>query len=127
MSIDEMIEKLRLECEEQKNTVEYLKKQDDKKCYIVPHRQASLDCEQLAEWLEELKKLRAENAHLYCEIQAIGATMGMFEKEIRNQAIKEFAKRLKEMYPIMENDLFIVNDVLQRTIDKIVEEMGGAE
>jgi transposase-like protein len=39
------------------------------------------------------------------------------------QAVDEFAKRLKKKYPIMENDLFTVNDVLHREIDKIAEEL----
>lgn len=48
-----------------------------------------------------------------------------FEKDIRNEAIDEFAKRLKNKYPIMENDLFTVNDVLHREIDKTAEQMKG--
>lgn len=53
---------------------------------------------QLAEWLEELKNIREENAYLHCEMQAIGATIDMLEEEIRNRAIDDFMKECKEEY-----------------------------
>lgn len=39
------------------------------------------------------------------------------------QAIDDFAEALKKRYPIMENDLFTVNDVLQKEIDRIAEQL----
>lgn len=57
MTIDEMISKIKIECKEQKDSVAYLETQEEYAYYIEPHRQAITACEQLAEWLEELKAL----------------------------------------------------------------------
>ena len=46
--------------------------------------------------VEELKALKMENAELHCELQSIKATMDLFEKEIREKAIDEFAEIMKE-------------------------------
>ena len=55
LRIDEMKEKLRQEKEDQKDTVKYLETQEEKECFIAVHKQMISMCEQLAEWLEELK------------------------------------------------------------------------
>lgn len=44
-------------------------------------------------------------------------------EDYRNKVIDEFAEKLKKKYPLMENDLFLVNDVLRKTIDEIAEQM----
>ena len=85
--------------------------------------------EQLAEWLEELKKLKAENAYLHCEMQAIGATMDMFETEIRNKAIDDFAKecekRLTDMILQHQGQLDFASGlaVANRVLDDVSEKL----
>ena len=44
--------------------------------------------------INELKELREENYHLQCELQSIGATIDLLEKEIRENAIYKFATTL---------------------------------
>lgn len=44
-------------------------------------------------------------------------------KNVRAKAIDEFAKKLKKKYPLMENGLFSINDMLRKTIDDIAEQM----
>lgn len=58
MTIDEMINKLNIERKQQEGTIKYLKYHKEDEHYIAPHREAISDCEQLAEWLEELKAIR---------------------------------------------------------------------
>lgn len=78
---------------------------------------------QLAEWLEELKNIREENAYLHCEMQAIGATIDMLEEEIRNRAIDDYVERLKETYkPCKEADNYIYT-VLCRRFDDIAQQL----
>ena len=43
----------------------------------------------------------------------------------RNKIIDEFADKLKKRYPIMQNDLFTINDDLHDEIDKIAKQMKG--
>ena len=45
----------------------------------------------------------------------------------RDKIIDEFVGKLKKRYPIMENDLFTVNDKLHDEIDKIAEQMKGEQ
>ena len=59
--------------------------------------------EQLKEWLEELQNLKAENTYLHDEMQAIGATMGLIEKEIRNKAIDGFVQEIRKAYDSMKS------------------------
>ena len=92
MTIDEAIEKYR-------NRVKQYKDWDNMKDIAEEH-------EQLAEWLEELQNLKAENTYLHDEMQAIGATMGLIEKEIRNKAIDEFAERIKDSKSYIFDDSF---------------------
>jgi hypothetical protein len=51
-----------------------------------------------------------------------------YGQEIRNKAIDEFAERLKNKYPIMEDCFGVpnVNYNLHKGIDEIAEEMRGA-
>ena len=55
-----------------------------------------LECEQIVEWLRELRILRAENAEQHCELQSIYATMDLHEEEIRAKVIDKFAEKLKD-------------------------------
>lgn len=62
---------------------------------------------------DELQKIIDKKAQEY-EIDA---------EKIRAKAIDEFVEKLKKRYPIAENDLFTINDVLHTEIDKIAEQM----
>lgn len=46
--------------------------------------------------IEEFKDLKVKNSELHNEVQAINATMSLFEQEIRNKAIDEFANFIHE-------------------------------
>jgi hypothetical protein len=50
-------------------------------------------------------------------------------EDYRNKVINEFAEKLKNKYPLMENGLFLVNDMLRKTIDEIAEQLkaGGID
>lgn len=50
--------------------------------------------EDIAEWLEELKTLRAEVAEMHDERQAEGAFMMEHDEQIKADAIEEFYNRL---------------------------------
>ena len=107
MTIDEMISKLKIECKEQKDSVAYLETQEEYAYYIEPHRQAITACEQLAEWLEELKKLREGRneipiATITINNEALQKMVDEKVKEIefdiqgiRNKAIEDFTEQLK--------------------------------
>lgn len=67
----------------------------------------------------ELRELREENYHLKCELQSIGATIDLLEKEIRENAIYKFATtlipRLKDAIHTKEIDSItnLINDVVK--------------
>ena len=72
------------------------------------------EAQQLAEWLEELKELRNMTAgHLY----AVAFNRGYLkaEKEVRNNAIDDFAEKVKEMYA------FTILEEVQ--LEKIAEQL----
>lgn len=79
------------------------------------------------EWLE-----RGENEYVYDanafldSIDEQPTIEAVPVKEI-NRIIDKFADKLKKKYPIMENDLFTVNDKLHDEIDKIAKQMKGEE
>lgn len=118
MTIDEMISKLKIEYEEQKDTVAYLETQEEHAYDIEPHRQAIIACEQLAEWLGKYKQVEFEvnwyldacsedkgnkqynmdiafNSILKTLSNADVNTKKEFAEEIRNKAIDDFAEQLK--------------------------------
>lgn len=78
MTIDEAIAHIRNEANSMKQHAEILCCTQEFFADIEYHKQ-------LAEWLEELKNIREENAYLHCEMQAIGATIDMLEEEIKKQ------------------------------------------
>ena len=98
MTIDEMINKLNAEREQQEDTIKYLKYHKEDEHYITPHKEAISDCEQLAEWLEELKAIRQWKADVmesFCKYD-----VSSFEELIDNaraKAIDEFAERLHNL------------------------------
>lgn len=119
MTIDEMINKLNIERKQQEDTIKYLKYHKEDEHYIAPHREAISDCEQLVEWLEELKAIREE-----------------LISNTRVKAIDEFVEKIKEK----EEELYeadgggIFNDSKERAynngimamddvIDKIAEDL----
>lgn len=75
--------------------------------------------------VEEFKALKVENEELHCEIQAINATMGLLEKEIRAKAIDEFAEKLSlEVSESIIWDMLATmskNSSLSDTSDEIVD------
>ena len=88
MTIDEAISEFKERVEDSKKISEL-----GMKSYIPKVKEE----EQLAEWLEELKELRNMTAgHLY----AVAFNRGYLkaEKEVRNNAIDDFAEKVKEMY-----------------------------
>ena len=91
------------------------------------YKQSAEEHEQLAEWLEELQNLKAENTYLHDEMQAIGATMGLIEKEIRNKAIDDFVKLSKEKW-IEHDDLGLSSDFFDY-MDEIAQQLkdGGTD
>lgn len=72
--------------------------------------------EQFAEWLEELKERQQSNFD-YVQLMDVRYKAGY------TKAIEDFAEALKKRYPIMENGLFTINDVLQKEIDRIAEQL----
>lgn len=60
--------------------------------------------EQIAEWLEELKRLQVEIAELQNERQADCAFMGEYEKYIRGETIDEVASKFKA-YKSKQSDI----------------------
>lgn len=77
--------------------------------------------EQLAEWLEELKKLREENSELHNELQAVEATLPDMEKSIREQAIDDFVEVLHSK---IHSELLDCADELA-WVDRIAERLKG--
>ena len=84
----------------------------------------------ISSWLEELKALKTENAELHCEIQAINATMGLYEEEIKNKTIVEFVKKINNKITVFvlehQKQLDFVSGVSMgwRFVDDVAEEMG---
>ena len=81
--------------------------------------------------IEEFKDLKVKNSELHNEVQAINATMSLFEQEIRNKAIDEFAEKLKDLIAKNVEDAESSNDlcceIFQSEIDEIAERMKGGE
>ena len=77
--------------------------------------------------LGELKELREENYHLKCELQSIGATIDLLEKEIRENTIYKFATTLiprltDAIYPKdVESMTNLINDVIKELKSEEVE------
>lgn len=65
ITINEIINDIKTEYEEQKNTIEYLKEQEEYKHYIQYHEKVAVSCEQIIEWLEKLKVLETEDSNMY--------------------------------------------------------------
>ena len=96
LSIDEAIARERQLAKEQRSHIGTGDKEYSKKCeeYAEEH-------DQLAEWLEELKELRNMTAgHLY----AVAFNRGYLkaEKEVRENAIDDFAKWLENKKYLMK-------------------------
>lgn len=58
LNIDELIYISEREAKEQENTIKYLEELEEFKYYIAPHREAKKKCEQIAEYLKELKQYK---------------------------------------------------------------------
>ncbi len=58
LTVDEIIDSLKAECKEQKDTIKYLEQQEEMKYYIAVHRKAVKFLEQNIEYLEELKQYK---------------------------------------------------------------------
>ena len=119
MTIDEMIEEQRENAKTQREIAEECFEEhifDEKE--KIEHLRYANEFEQLAEWLEELKELRNITAgHLY----AVAFNRGYLkaEKEVRNNAIDDFAEKVKEMYA------FTILEEVQ--LEKIAEQLKVGE
>ena len=102
MTIDEMIEEQRENAKTQREIAEECFEEhifDEKE--KIEHLRYANEFEQLAEWLEELKELRNMTAgHLY----AVAFNRGYLkaEKEVRENAIDDFAKWLENKKYLMK-------------------------
>ena len=115
MTIDEMIEEQRENAKTQREMAEeYFEEHIIDEKEKIEHLRYANEFEQLAEWLEELKELRNMTAsHLY----AVAFNRGYLkaEKEVRNNAIDDFAEKVKEMYA------FTILEEVQ--LEKIAEQL----
>lgn len=115
MNIDEFIEHAKEKTKEHRYHADFF--ESDNPMRTACTRSAE-DCEQLAEWLEELKELRNMTAgHLY----AVAFNRGYLkaEKEVREKAIDDFAEKVKEMYA------FTILEEVQ--LEKIAEQLKAGE
>ena len=71
LSIDEIIEIMKSEYNEQKQMIEFLETSEELECYIAPHRKAMNECNQIAEYLEELKNLRGAMERILTRLEEI--------------------------------------------------------
>ena len=74
---------------------------------------------------EELKSLKDENAYIHSELQAIGATADMFEKEIRAKAIDEFVNLVNECSGYTPNCIEHDLSLTVYTIHQIADQLKG--
>lgn len=88
--------------------------------HLESYRFASEYHKQIAEWLEELKSLKAENAELHNEVQAECAFLDERDAEVRVKAIDEFAEALR-----LECIEDTYNDVHLSQIFKIADQLKG--
>ena len=58
LTIDEVIQIVKAECEEQKDTIKYLEGQEEQKHYIQFHEKVVNECEHIVEYLTELKQYK---------------------------------------------------------------------
>lgn len=59
LSVDEIIDGLKEECAEQKDTIKYLEQQEEMENYISVHRKVVEFLEQNIKYLEELKQYKS--------------------------------------------------------------------
>ena len=122
MTIDEAIAHAREVAKEQKSKYDKCPTRTRYNCAMCFHNpkcdEDAKEHEQLAEWLEEFKELRNMTAgHLY----AVAFNRGYLkaEKEVRNNAIDDFAEKVKEMYA------FTILEEVQ--LEKIAEQLKAGE
>lgn len=99
MTLDEAKKLLSIEreCIDRNNEFHILCDRDCAKCDLVQETPTLLDMyDHVIEWLEELKKLRAEVAELHNERQAEFAMMREHDKQIKVDAVDEFVSKCKE-------------------------------
>lgn len=113
MTIDKMIQKLKAACEEQQRIIEYLESIQEERYYIAPHRQAILENQQLAEWLEELKLLKDTVLYSYIQLEM---------EKVRNKAIDDFTKEIKEelnRFHVKNLDTCVLFDFMDRKAERL--------
>ena len=122
MTIDEAIAHAREVAKEQKSKYDKCPTRTRYNCAMCFHNpkcdEDAKEHEQFAEWLEELKELRNMTAgHLY----AVAFNRGYLkaEKEVRNNAIDDFAEKVKEMYA------FTILEEVQ--LEKMAEQLKAGE
>lgn len=58
LTVDEIINDLKAECKEQKDTIKYLEQQEEMEKYVAVHRRAIEFLESNIDYLEELKQYK---------------------------------------------------------------------
>ena len=116
MNIDEFIEHAKEKAREHRYHADFFESDNpmNKACI-----KSAEDCEQLAEWLEELKELRNMTAgHLY----AVAFNRGYLkaEKEVRNKAIDDFAENIR-LYYSLKQEMGYVATTYEDLINYILE------
>ena len=98
MNIDEFIEHAKEKAREHRYHADFFESDNPMNTACI---KSAEDCEQLAEWLEELKELRNMTAgHLY----AVAFNRGYLkaEKEVREKAIDDFAENIRLYYSLKQ-------------------------
>ena len=128
MNIDEFIEHAKEKAREHRYHADFFESDNpmNKACI-----KSAEDCEQLAEWLEELKELRNMTAgHLY----AVAFNRGYLkaEKEVREKTIDDFARKLITHFadwelsntPCNDDETDRTKEIICETIENAI---GGVE
>ena len=128
MNIDEFIEHAKEKAREHRYHADFFESDNPMNTACI---KSAEDCEQLAEWLEELKELRNMTAgHLY----AVAFNRGYLkaEKEVREKTIDDFARKLITHFadwelsntPCNDDETDRTKEIICETIENAI---GGVE
>ena len=128
MNIDEFIEHAKEKAKEHRYHADFFESDNPMNTACI---KSAEDCEQLAEWLEELKELRNMTAgHLY----AVAFNRGYLkaEKEVREKTIDDFARKLITHFadwelsntPCNDDETDRTKEIICETIENAI---GGVE
>ena len=126
MNIDEFIEHAKEKAREHRYHADFFESDNPMNTACI---KSAEDCEQLAEWLEELKELRNMTAgHLY----AVAFNRGYLkaEKEVRNKAIDDFAENIRLYYSLKQEMGYVATtyeDLINYILELAEQLKGGGE